>query len=71
MNASECGKTSYYLFLWELLLFSRGSFFDFGTGKNKPDVRRRIWEPYDFTYDSVPQAMLTLFTVQTGEGWPT
>ncbi|CAF4396444.1 unnamed protein product, partial [Rotaria sordida] len=27
--------------------------------------------PYDFTYDSVPKAMLTLFTVQTGEGWPT
>jgi hypothetical protein len=49
----------------------RGWYFDFGTGKHKPDCRKRSWEPYDFTYDSVPQAMLTLFTVQTGEGWPT
>ncbi|CAF1504754.1 unnamed protein product [Adineta ricciae] len=49
----------------------QGFFFDFGDGKNKPERRRRTWEPYDFTYDSVPQAMLTLFTVQTGEGWPT
>ncbi|UJR27700.1 hypothetical protein I4U23_008977 [Adineta vaga] len=49
----------------------QGYFFDFGDGKHKPERKRRIWEPYDFTYDSVPQAMLTLFTVQTGEGWPT
>ncbi|UJR21745.1 hypothetical protein I4U23_024820 [Adineta vaga] len=49
----------------------RGSFFDFGTGKRTPEIKPRIWEPYDFTYDSVPQAILTLFTVQTGEGWPT
>jgi hypothetical protein len=49
----------------------RGSYFDFGTGRYKPESRKRKWEPYDFTYDSVPQAMLTLFTVQTGEGWPT
>ncbi len=64
-------KVLIIFFYWSCSFFSRGSFFDFGTGKNKPDVRRRIWEPYDFTYDSVPQAMLTLFTVQTGEGWPT
>lgn len=51
--------------------FYRGFFFDFGTGKHKPECRERVWEPYDFTYDSVPKAMLTLFTVQTGEGWPT
>ncbi|CAF1093497.1 unnamed protein product [Rotaria sordida] len=49
----------------------QGFYFDFGTGKRKPDCRKRSWEPYDFTYDSVPQAILTLFTVQTGEGWPT
>lgn len=52
-------------------MFYRGFYFDFGTGKHKPDRKRRVWEAYDFTYDSVPQAMLTLFTVQTGEGWPT
>ncbi|CAF2976883.1 unnamed protein product [Rotaria sp. Silwood2] len=49
----------------------QGYYFDFGTGKRKPECQKRTWEPYDFTYDSVPQAMLTLFTVQTGEGWPT
>ncbi|CAF3020652.1 unnamed protein product [Rotaria sp. Silwood2] len=49
----------------------QGFYFDFGNGKRKPDCRQRKWEPYDFTYDSVPQAILTLFTVQTGEGWPT
>ncbi|CAF1363793.1 unnamed protein product [Adineta ricciae] len=49
----------------------RGSYFDFGNGKDTPKIESRKWEPYDFTYDSVPQAILTLFTVQTGEGWPT
>ncbi len=58
----------FVLLMWSLC---RGKFFDFGTGKHRPEVRTRKWDPYDFTYDSVPQAMLTLFTVQTGEGWPT
>jgi len=63
-------------FLFDLVLsieffVYRGYYFDFGTGKYKPECRKRTWEPYDFTYDSVPQAILTLFTVQTGEGWPT
>ncbi|CAF3656370.1 unnamed protein product, partial [Adineta steineri] len=49
----------------------RGNYFDFGNGKHKPAVEKRKWEAYDFTYDSVPRAILTLFTVQTGEGWPT
>ncbi|CAF3010742.1 unnamed protein product [Rotaria socialis] len=49
----------------------QGNYFDFGNGKRKPDCKKRSWDPYDFTYDSVPQAILTLFTVQTGEGWPT
>jgi len=49
----------------------KGNFFDYGNGKNKPECRERRWDPYEFTYDSVPQAILTLFTVQTGEGWPT
>lgn len=48
-----------------------GHYFDFGDGKHKPECRERRWDPYDFTYDSVPKAILTLFTVQTGEGWPT
>jgi len=61
----------FFLVLFSNESISRGSYFDFGTGKHKPECRARTWEPYDFTYDSVPQAILTLFTVQTGEGWPT
>ncbi|XP_072014634.1 voltage-dependent calcium channel type A subunit alpha-1-like isoform X8 [Amphiura filiformis] len=35
-------------------------------------VRReqRTWEKYPFNYDDVINALLTLFTVCTGEGWP-
>lgn len=29
------------------------------------------WKPYDANYDSVPDAMLTLFIISTLEGWPT
>jgi hypothetical protein len=28
------------------------------------------WKRYDYNFDSVPQAMLTLFTVASLEGWP-
>uniref|UniRef100_A0A8C2IMI8 Voltage-dependent N-type calcium channel subunit alpha-1B n=1 Tax=Cyprinus carpio TaxID=7962 RepID=A0A8C2IMI8_CYPCA len=31
----------------------------------------REWKKYDFHYDNVLWAFLTLFTVSTGEGWPT
>ncbi|KAG8447469.1 hypothetical protein GDO86_014818 [Hymenochirus boettgeri] len=36
------------------------------------DVRAqaRQWKKYDFHYDNVLWALLTLFTVSTGEGWP-
>ncbi|XP_038649454.1 probable voltage-dependent R-type calcium channel subunit alpha-1E [Scyliorhinus canicula] len=30
----------------------------------------REWKRYDFHYDNVIWALLTLFTVSTGEGWP-
>ncbi|GCB64891.1 hypothetical protein scyTo_0011812, partial [Scyliorhinus torazame] len=30
----------------------------------------REWKRYDFHYDNVVWALLTLFTVSTGEGWP-
>ncbi|KAJ8001686.1 hypothetical protein DPEC_G00172030, partial [Dallia pectoralis] len=33
-------------------------------------AKRREWKKYDFHYDNVPWALLTLFTVSTGEGWP-
>lgn len=33
-------------------------------------VIKRQWLRHNFNYDDVLAAMLTLFTVQTGEGWP-
>jgi voltage-dependent calcium channel L type alpha-1D len=37
---------------------------------DKPIVKDREWKNYDFHFDDVPKAMLTLFTVSTFEGWP-
>ncbi|XP_029905891.1 LOW QUALITY PROTEIN: calcium channel, voltage-dependent, P/Q type, alpha 1A subunit, b [Myripristis murdjan] len=33
-------------------------------------AQKREWKKYDFHYDNVAWALLTLFTVSTGEGWP-
>ncbi|XP_073449452.1 voltage-dependent R-type calcium channel subunit alpha-1E isoform X6 [Aquarana catesbeiana] len=38
--------------------------------KNKMEVKRREWKRHDFHYDNIIWALLTLFTVSTGEGWP-
>jgi len=35
-----------------------------------PEVKPRTWKRQKFHYDNVPTAMLTLFAVQTTEGWP-
>lgn len=35
-----------------------------------PTIDKRLWKARDFNYDNVGSAMLTLFAVQTGEGWP-
>ncbi|XP_041370317.1 voltage-dependent calcium channel type A subunit alpha-1-like isoform X4 [Gigantopelta aegis] len=35
-----------------------------------PTVKDREWLRRDFHYDNILMAMLTLFTVTTGEGWP-
>ncbi|VDL92504.1 unnamed protein product [Schistocephalus solidus] len=37
---------------------------------NEPAVKPRIWSSRSFNYDNIIFAMLTLFTVTTGEGWP-
>uniref|UniRef100_A0A673YGX0 Calcium voltage-gated channel subunit alpha1 E n=1 Tax=Salmo trutta TaxID=8032 RepID=A0A673YGX0_SALTR len=38
--------------------------------KDKQEVKRREWRRHDFHYDNIVWALLTLFTVSTGEGWP-
>lgn len=35
-----------------------------------PELKQRKWQSQSFHYDNVMVAMLTLFAVQTGEGWP-
>eukprot|EP00794_Sanderia_malayensis_P016019 gene16019-17636_t len=53
----------------------QGKYYDFPSREsvlaNTPDVKTRIWKPYDFHFDNVFEAMLTLYTSSTGEGWPT
>uniref|UniRef100_A0A8C4QAP7 Voltage-dependent calcium channel alpha-1 subunit IQ domain-containing protein n=1 Tax=Eptatretus burgeri TaxID=7764 RepID=A0A8C4QAP7_EPTBU len=34
-------------------------------------VQKREWKRYDFNYDNIFEALMTLFTVSTGEGWST
>ncbi|CAM9579129.1 unnamed protein product [Lampetra fluviatilis] len=38
--------------------------------KKSVRVEQREWRRYEFNYDNVFQALMTLFTVSTGEGWP-
>uniref|UniRef100_A0A8D0G4J8 Voltage-dependent R-type calcium channel subunit alpha n=1 Tax=Sphenodon punctatus TaxID=8508 RepID=A0A8D0G4J8_SPHPU len=38
--------------------------------KSKLEVKCREWKRHEFHYDNIIWALLTLFTVSTGEGWP-
>ena len=54
-----------------LTVFYRGEFFVFGERfGDPPKVMQRLWRKHRFHYDNVPTACLTLFAVQTTEGWP-
>ena len=49
----------------------RGEYFVYATRNDfPPHVMQRLWKRQKFHYDNVPIAMLTLFAVQTTEGWP-
>ncbi|XP_053950330.1 voltage-dependent calcium channel type A subunit alpha-1 isoform X10 [Anastrepha ludens] len=48
----------------------QGSYFKYEEDELLPKQEARIWRPRSFHYDNVAAAMLTLFAVQTGEGWP-
>ncbi|KAF5301170.1 hypothetical protein FQA39_LY10848 [Lamprigera yunnana] len=48
----------------------QGQYFVFEENNDVPKVENRTWELQNFHYDNVAMAMLTLFAVQTGEGWP-
>lgn len=40
-------------------------------GEVLPKAEKREWTLQSFHYNDVASAMLTLFAVQTTEGWPT
>ncbi|KAF6734847.1 putative voltage-dependent R-type calcium channel subunit alpha-1E, partial [Oryzias melastigma] len=46
----------------------QGYYIDYG--KDKKEMKKREWKRHEFHYDNVIWALLTLFTVSTGEGWP-
>uniref|UniRef100_A0A5F8HDF4 Voltage-dependent N-type calcium channel subunit alpha n=1 Tax=Monodelphis domestica TaxID=13616 RepID=A0A5F8HDF4_MONDO len=46
----------------------RGQYLDYE--KDEVEAQPRQWKKYEFHYDNVLWALLTLFTVSTGEGWP-
>ncbi|XP_047514111.1 voltage-dependent calcium channel type A subunit alpha-1 isoform X5 [Pieris napi] len=48
----------------------QGSYFVYESNSLLPRVSKRQWTTQSFHYDNVASAMLTLFAVQTGEGWP-
>lgn len=47
----------------------QGQFYSYDNDRN-PTIEDRRWLRWEFHYDNVIFAILTLFTVQTGEGWP-
>lgn len=36
-----------------------------------PEMKKRQWKLQKFNYNNVAAAMITLFGVETTEGWPT
>ena len=53
-----------------VLSFFRGEFFVAGVnGEDRPIVEKREWDVKAFNYDNCGIAMITLFAVQTSEGW--
>lgn len=59
-------------FFIKFLIYSRGQYYKFNENDPSvpPIIENREWKSWDFHYDNVLYATLTLFTVQTGEGWP-
>uniref|UniRef100_A0A8C9TT78 Calcium voltage-gated channel subunit alpha1 E n=1 Tax=Scleropages formosus TaxID=113540 RepID=A0A8C9TT78_SCLFO len=41
-----------------------------GSKDTQKELKKREWKRHEFHYDSIVWALLTLFTVSTGEGWP-
>lgn len=64
-----CLMSLNYMNLKASPLYFRGEYLVYERD-NEVKAQRREWKKYDFHYDNVAWALLTLFTVSTGEGWP-
>ena len=54
-----------------ILCYFRGWYVDYKEGDiDSPEKLERIWSNNLLNFDDVMQAMMTLFTVATFEGWP-
>ena len=54
----------------DLLNVFRGEYFVFSLDDHTaPLIQERIWSRKAFHYDNCAMAMITLFAVQTSEGW--
>jgi len=65
----------FYIYFLNACIFCRGEYFKYPEDASAkdyqlPEVVPREWDKWEFHYDNVANAMLTLFAVQTGEGWP-
>ena len=48
----------------------RGEYFVYDLNDNTaPNIVQRVWDRKSFHYDNCAIAMITLFAVQTSEGW--
>ena len=47
-----------------------GVYYVFDGQAEMPRQEERAWKRRDFNYDNIVQALLTLFVITTGEGWP-
>lgn len=53
------------------LFYFRGQFITYEEGDlSKPNIEFREWRNYDFHFDNVLNAQMSLFVVSTFEGWP-
>ena len=50
--------------------YFRGEYFVYDLNDNTaPNIVQRVWDRRSFHYDNCAIAMITLFAVQTSEGW--
>ncbi|XP_030625015.1 voltage-dependent N-type calcium channel subunit alpha-1B [Chanos chanos] len=54
----------------ELMSDCKGDYLEYDDDYVVSAKKPRVWKKYEFHYDNVLWAFLTLFTVSTGEGWP-